>query len=78
MKRQTRRTVSFRAQVYERARRHASARDIPLAAWVEEVVTRALNEAHAPEIGRDEALVCIGADVRPRELEGARSDAFDR
>lgn len=77
-KRQTRRSVSFKSEVFERARRHCSGA-IPLAAWVEKVVTEALDDEGAPAVSRDEAVrvVLEQAEIAKAERAQAREQDLD-
>lgn len=53
---QTRRTIGFRGEVVLRIHRHARRIGEPAAAWAEGVLTRALDEAEAPQVSRSEWL----------------------
>lgn len=80
-KRQTRRSVSFKSEVFERARRHCLGAT-PLAAWMERVITEALDDEGAPAVSREEAVRTLreNADIvraeREREVEAQMARAF--
>lgn len=54
-RRWNRRSISFRRHVFERIYRHCEAQGIPVAQWMDRVVTAALDEAGAPQVSREEA-----------------------
>jgi len=76
--RQTRRTVSFKAEVFERMRRFCEKEGIPLARWVERMVTLGLDRAEQPKVTRGDALRALHAapTERAAKLEEARRRAF--
>ena len=55
-RRQTRRSVSFRAEVHERMRRRCEAQGVAVAAWLEQIVVRELDATETPSVSREEAL----------------------
>lgn len=55
-KRQTRRSISFRAEVFERLRRFCEANDASMAGWVEKQITEVLDAHGEPVVTREEAL----------------------
>lgn len=81
-KRQSRRSVSFRAEVFVRLHDAAVADGTPLSAFVESIVTAALDRASVPAVSRDDALRRLGAwssrsRVDPEErIENLRREAF--
>lgn len=74
-KRQTRRSVSFRAEVFERIRRHCEKEGVSITGWVEGTLTSFLNHQGAPQVSRDEALRARGI-LPDAEVEQMRKAAF--
>lgn len=55
-KRQTRSSISYRAEVFERARAHAEASGSTLTAYAEQALVEKLDRDGAPKVKRDEAV----------------------
>lgn len=66
---QTRRTVSFRAEVYVRIVRAAEVHGLAAAALVESAVTSYLDMLGVEKVSRDEALVSLGVKRQTCEAE---------
>jgi hypothetical protein len=75
---QTRRTISFKGEIYETLRRHAMALGIPLAALSEQYMLSGLARARVPLVTRKEWLDQLGATKRQHErrVERAVSSNF--
>jgi hypothetical protein len=58
--RQTRRTISLRAQVFATVQQHAAARGVSACSFVEAAITNALTAAGVDIMPRDEALKILG------------------
>lgn len=74
----TRRAVSFRAEVFERARRYCQREGIPLARWMEIVITSALDAREVAKLDRETAVAAVTSarTNREAELEAMRKAAF--
>lgn len=77
-KKQTRRTISFRAEVFERMRRYCDREGIPMARWAEIVIASDLDARAVEKVDREEAVEAVTANRRSREaeLEEMRRRAF--
>jgi hypothetical protein len=58
-KRQTRRSISFRAEVFERIRRHCAKLGVSMTSWLEQRVTVALDDVNEPTVEREEAVRAV-------------------
>lgn len=55
-KRQTRSSISYRAEVFERARKHAEASGMTMTAYAEQALVAALDRDGAPMLERADAV----------------------
>lgn len=70
--RQTRRSISFRAEVFERIRQHCEERGIPVSAWAEIMLSKAMDGVGTPDVAREDALAEL---QRRREEKRAKKQA---
>jgi len=71
-KRQTRRSISFRAEAFERIRQHCKERGLPVSAWAEIMLGKAMDGAGTPDVAREDALAEL---QRRRDEKRAKRDA---
>lgn len=71
----TRRSISFRAEVFERMRRYCEKHGVSLSRFCEEKLMLVLDVAEEPQVSRDEALRARGI-LPDTEVEQMRKAVF--
>lgn len=77
-KKSTRRSISFKAETFERIRRYCEREGVSVAGWADAVLTGHLDHRGEPKVPREEAVQVVRGKVddQERRIEEARKAAF--